>query len=528
MPDNARARRGPLLAGLVALAAALGAGKTATADGPPLRWGADAAGGAPYIFGPENKRAGFEVELADYLGAELGRKPVFVNGDWDALPDSLARGNLDIILNGYEYLPDREKTFPSTLPYFIYTLRLIVRKDDGRLNDWKDLEAGADGKPFRVGVLRGSVAERYVRARFGDSVKVVPTREVDETFQLVEGGAHLDATVQDSPAAVYFVQQGHLPKLRVVGEPVSPGYYVILTRKEDGELRERLNQALRKGLRTGKLKDILDKYGLLNVEQEVLAVVYDRPWPPAPGQDVLERYQRVEHSEALRTSGGTLRGLWRQIARAAGMTVALSCCAMPLAIVLGILIAVGRLYGPWFVAWPLKAYVEVLRGTPLLLQMFVLFFLLPQLARASGWQPLVTLTTLPPFVVGVVGLAVNYSAYEAEIYRAGLLAIPPGQTEAALALGMTRRTALWRVVLPQAVRLVVPPVTNDFIALFKDSSICSMILITELTGLYYQNKYDRDLALQLAVVIGALYFLMSYPLALLTRRLERKVPRLAR
>jgi polar amino acid transport system substrate-binding protein len=163
-----------------------------------------------------------------------------------------------------------------------------------------------------------------------------------------------------------------------------------------------------------------------------------------------------------------------------------------------------------------------LRGTPLLLQLYVLFFLLPQAARWIGWQPLITLSTLPPFIVGVLGLAINYSAYESEIYRAGLVAIPRGQLEAALSLGMTRGTAVRRIILPQAIRLVVPPVTNDFIALFKDTSICSVILITDLTGLYYQNKYDRDIAMQLALVVGILYFAMSYPLSLLARRLERQ------
>jgi polar amino acid transport system substrate-binding protein len=189
------------------------------------------------------------------------------------------------------------------------------------------------------------------------------------------------------------------------------------------------------------------------------------------------------------------------------------------------LIAVGRVYGPAPLRAVLAAYVEVLRGTPLLLQMFVWFFLMPQVAVMIGWGPFIELTKMPPFVVGVFALAVNYSAYEAEIFRAGLQAIPPGQMEAALSLGMTPFTAIRRVILPQAGRIVIPPVTNDFIALFKDTSICSMILITELTGLYYQNKYDRDMVLQLALVIGLIYLLMSYPLSLLSRWLEQRLKR---
>jgi polar amino acid transport system substrate-binding protein len=476
---------------------------------PALRWGGDLAGGAPYIFGPPGKEIGFEVELADYFGQKLGRTPKFVNGDWDALPDTLGRGDLDIVMNGYEYLSSREKEFPSTIPYYVYTLRLIVRRDDKKIGGWDDLAASSGQRKVRVGALRGSVAERYLRDRFGDQIELLPSREVVEAFDMVEGGERLDATVQDSPAAAWFIESGKRPKLHVVGEAVAPNYYVILTRPQDKELRERLNEAIREGVTSGRFKQIYSKYGLWNKEQEKLPEILERPWPPT-GDDAPPETKL------------TLGLLWRKILQAAWMTVALSLCAMPLAIVLGLLVAVGRMYGPWPIRALLTVYVEVLRGTPLLLQIFVLFFLLPQLARATDWGPLIALATLPPFVVGVIGLGVNYSAAEAENYRAGLQAIPEGQMEAALSLGMTRWSALRRVILPQAIRLVIPPVTNDFIALFKDTSICSTILITELTGLYFQYKHDREITLQLAGIIALLYLLMSYPLSLLARYLEAR------
>ena len=130
---------------------------------------------------------------------------------------------------------------------------------------------------------------------------------------------------------------------------------------------------------------------------------------------------------------------------------------MPLAIAIGLIVAIGRLYGRGGFAFRCEAYVEVLRGTPLLLQLSVSDYVLPQFTGLS----------LPEFWAGVLGLAIDYSAYEAENYRAGLLAIPRGQMEAALSLGMSTTTALRRVIVPQAVRIVIPPVTNDFIALFK-------------------------------------------------------------
>ena len=122
-----------------------------------------------------------------------------------------------------------------------------------------------------------------------------------------------------------------------------------------------------------------------------------------------------------------------------------------MAIVVGLFVALIRLYGPAPLRWLFSAYVEVLRGTPLLLQLVTIYYVLPP---AFGFS-------LNPVLAAVLGLAVNYSAYESEIYRAGLLAIPVGQMEAALSLGMSRAVALRRVIVPQAIRLVIPPVTNE-------------------------------------------------------------------
>lgn len=515
---------------LIRLAAILSLPLTITTElgaQPPLRWGGDKAGGAPFIYEEEGRGTiGFEWEIAGYLAKEIGRTPQFVQVDWDNLPETLERGDIDIALNGMEYRPEWEAKYPSTIPYFSFNLRLIVRANDESIRTWDDLRV-AEGKPKkRVGVLRSSLAERYLEKIFGDAIVIVPTKEVDETFQLVEDGKRLDATVQDSPAAQYYVVSGRLPKLRVTGDPVAKGYYVILTRKgekpdeveAESKLRSQLNDAIRKGMADGTFEEILRRYGLWEVEQERLAYVHLKPWPPGVAAVAAD-------SELVATPKRTLGGMKDKIVAATWMTIALAVCSMPIAILVGLLIACGRLYGPALLRMQLTAYVEVVRGTPILLQMYMWFFLVPQLAKMIGWGLLIDIVTVEPFVVGVFALAVNYSAYEAEIFRAGLQAIPKGQMEAALALGMSPFTAVRRILLPQAFRIVIPPVTNDFIALFKDTSVCSMILITELTGLYYQNKFDRDLVLQLAFAIAAIYLVLSYPLSLLSRWLECRLRR---
>lgn len=464
---------------------------------PLLRWGGDQSGGGPYIYEKNGQLVGFEVELANALARHLGRTPQFIQGDWDKLPELLtSRRDIDCILNGYEWSPRHARSMVPTIPYYLFRIVLQVRKDDASLRGWDDLRS-LGGQPKRVGVLTGSIAEQYLRARFGDQIELRMYKDVTNVMDLVQRKQDLDAYVQDEPAARFYAAD--FPGLHTVGEPIEAGTYVLYVRPNDLQLREQLNTALRQLIDDGTVRRIYEPYGLWNNSQERLERLAHGPWPP-------------EQDEVTESLGTTLRRHAWSLTKAAGVTVVLACLAMPCAIVIGLVVAVGRLYGPRWLAVPLAGYVEVLRGTPLLFQLYMLYFLLP----SAGVR-------IPAFWAGVLGLAINYSAYEAENYRAGLLAIPRGQLEAALALGMSTWTALRRVVVPQALRLVVPPVTNDFIALFKDTSVCSVIAVTELAGRYSQlYNTDRQLIVELTALTAMLYLLMSYPLSLLARRLERQ------
>ena len=476
-----------------------------------LRWGTDPAGGAPYVYRNETRQfVGFEVELAEYLAKELGRTSKMVAGDWDKLPELLGKPDdehgIDIVLNGYEFREDLEKKYPSTTPYFVYKLALVINADEAdAIRGWSDLSREKASNAKRtVGVLGGSVAHDYMKSEaFGDKIDLKISQDVASVMTLVEQ-KRLDATVQDTPAALFYVKHGK--GLKIADEPRKAGFYVILTRLKDKDLREQLNAAIKKGIKSGALKEIYEKYGLWNEDQERLSYWTEQKWPP------IESKPEDEPGAVGATDWGQLV---LELVQAAGMTVLLAVTSFPIAMVLGMLVALGRVYGPVFVRFPLGLYVEFLRGTPLLLQLYFVYYLLPQLV--PGFD-------LTPFEAGILGLAINYSAYEAENYRAGLLAVPRGQMEAALALGMNPLTALRVVIIPQAVRVVIPPVTSDFIALFKDTSVCSVILIVELTRKYNElYNFNRDIIIQLAFVTAGLYLMMSYPLAIVARVLERRL-----
>jgi len=463
-----------------------------------LRWGGDESGGAPYVFrGPEDKLTGFEVEIAEILAAKLGVKSQFVQGQWDKLPQLLDRGEIDIVLNGYEWTPERESQWASTIPYYVYRLQLLTRRGPGSILSWEDLRAGPGVAKKRVGVLSGSAAEKYMQSQLRDAVDLKLYDGVTNAMISVTQG-QIDATLQDVPIATHYASE--FPELQPAGEPVAPGYYVIFVGLKEKALREALDKALLEALKDGSLERIYEKYGMWNADQPALLELA-ASWPP--------------ETAAPPSARAKLPALGGQLAGAAVMTIVLSCLSMPLAILIGLMVATGRLYGPRWVRGPLGAYVEFLRGTPLLLQLYVIYYVLPY----AG-------ILIPAFWAAVLGLAINYSAYEAENYRAGFLAVPRGQMEAALSLGMSTWTALRRVIIPQAVRIVIPPVTNDFIALFKDTSVCSVITVMELTGMYnrlYNNNPQR--VLELGILTSILYLLMSYPLSLFARRLEGKFKR---
>jgi polar amino acid transport system substrate-binding protein len=461
-----------------------------------LIWGGDQEGGAPFIFpDPKDptKLIGFEVELAEMLAKELGVKAEFKQGQWDRVPQELGSG-IDIALNGYERTGERLRDNLCSRPYYMYGLQLIT-KSNSPIHSWEELRAGnANGQPYKVGVLGASAAETYVKKLQADgaSIQVTSYEGTTDALEQVKTG-QLDASIQDECAAVFYVNRD--PELALVGWPVSAGYYVALIAKGDDRLQAAIDEALSRLLADGRIESLYDQWELGGRRQSLLL--------------------RKESDAVAAQSSSFLETLFVNtpvLLQSAGMTIFLSLVSFPLAIGIGILVAIGRLYGPWVIAKPLGFYVELLRGTPLMLQLYAIFFLLPKIGLS-----------LPALVAGITGLAINYSAYESEIYRAGLQAIPRGQMEAALALGMTRSMAIWRILLPQAFRIVIPPVTNDFIALFKDTSVCSVITIVELTKRYSILALSTGAIAELALVTAVLYMLMSIPLSAFARYSERRL-----
>jgi polar amino acid transport system substrate-binding protein len=451
-----------------------------------LRWGADQQGGEPFAYedpAHPGRLIGFEAELAEALAGALGVRAVFVQNDWSTLVPSLERGTFDVGLNGLEVTPARAARVIFTRPYYLFTERLVVRESDA--TEMERLLTSLRGA--RVGTLASSQAWDILQA---EGAVAVPYEGVDEPF--VDLQHHrTDAVLLDDIIVERYAPRH--PGLRVLGDRAT-GRYAVAVRAGETDLASALDGALGTLIANGKLREILARYRLDNPRQAGLASGSAPAAPPA-----LSAPSRLDGHQVWLFLQGAM------------VTLAISAAAMALAVVLGLGLALARYTRARGLGAAAAVYVEIFRGTPVLLQLFVIYY------------GLASVLALSPWTAAILGLGLNYAAYEAEIYRAGLLAVPRGQMEAAWALGMSTPLALRRIVVPQALRVALPGMTNDFIALLKDSSLVSVITVVELTKRMTIAAVDLRGWLMPGALCAALYFGMSYPLARLARRLERRL-----
>ena len=471
-----------------------------SAQAPTLRWAGDAEGGAPYVEADPadpSRVVGFDVEIAEIIARGLGRTPHFVEVAFASIDQSIARGDADIGLSGIEDTPARRAAYAVTLPYYQFREVLSVRSAHaGRFRTLADLRGR------RVGTLGGTIAYEILLAaeREHGLLAVSYEDDVHPYSDLLIG--RLDAVLLDNVLADRRART--MSGLVTHPEAVAVSHYVGVLAPGNTGLRDRIDAVLREAMRDGSLERVFKKWQVWNADQPNLyaRVLSGEPIPPVVGYDI-QGLAGVPAREAVRRYMPSLL-------RAATMTLILSCGAMVVAVMLGVVIATGRLYGHRTLQMLLVGYVELMRGTPLLLQLFVLYYGIAEAIR------------LPAFVAALLGLALNYAAYESEIYRGALLAVPVGQLEASKTLGFTELQTLRLIRGPQAFRLALAPMTNDFVAMLKDSALVSVLTVVELTKQTQIFATNLGSWLIPGALCAALYLAMSLPLAALARGLERR------
>jgi polar amino acid transport system substrate-binding protein len=460
----------------------------------PLPWGGDAEGGAPFVEADPADPArvrGFDVEIAGMIAHGLGREPKFVQVAWSSIEASVERGDFDLGMSGMEDRPELRARHSVSIPYFEFREVLAVRPADrGRFRRLSDL-AGR-----RVATLGATTAYQMLldeQARSG-LVPVSYDDDVHPYADLVAG--RVDAVLLDNIIADRSLRR--TGGFVIQPQPAAVGHYVAVFARSRVALRDSANAILRARMRDGSLEKTFRAWG---VWDETQARYFQHALAEAP------RGQGGAAAEGARPG---LAAYLPALLRAAGITLLLSCLAMAMAVAVGIAVAAGRVYGPPFVRAALAVYVEVMRGTPVLLQLFVIYYGLSSVVR------------LPAMAAAILGLGLNYAAYESEIYRAALEAIPRAQLEAGRTLGLSEGQILRLIRGPQALRLALAPMTNDFVALLKDSSLVSVITVVELTkqtAIYATNVGSWVVP---GLLCALVYLAMSLPLSRFARGLERR------
>ena len=447
-----------------------------------IAWGADKAGGEPYVYedpADSSHLIGFEVDIMGAIARRLGVKARIVPNNWSNLVPSLERGDFDVVMNGLEATQERRERLLLSDPYFVYAETLAIR----------------DGDPYRsifdlAGKRVGTLNQTYAH----DILKMLRLEPAvyegnEEPYEdLVHG--RVDAVLLDNIIADRYGCIKAKPTLRCVPYDVARGAYAIGMRKGDRELKTAIDAALAAMRKDGELERVLRKWSLWD-DRQIEA--------PSEGAAVKARHFDAD--------------MLLQFAEAALVTLELSVLAFLLAVPIGVLLACARVYGSWPTRAIARGYIELFRGTPVLLQLFVLYY------GVAGY------VNLGPMQAATIGLGLNYAAYEAEVYRGALLAIPRGQGEAARALGFKPWQTLRYVMVPQALRIALPPMTNDFVSLLKDSSLVSAITLVELTRRMQFAAVDMRGWMIPGIACAAFYLALSLPLSELARRLERRLAR---
>ena len=456
----------------------------------------DLEGGIPFLFGAKDHpetQVGFEVDLMNALSKEMGRPITRQHAQFDSLLPTLNREKPNYFaMNGLEISALNLKHARFTRPYYIYKLQLIARLGDDRFTTLDDCKE----RKLTVGTLSGSAAarlldDREVLAKLYDDQEG-PFRDLVQK--------QIDAVLFDVPIALYYAipddqvqhRKKDYPGLMFVGQPFAEGYYGIAIKKDNDLLAKQLDDALGRVIQSGELKRILTKWHL---------------WSP----DQYRLYTPLKLDEESTLTIGFFDYFFLLL-KGAALTVFITIAGMSLAVMLGLPLATARLYGPAPVRWLAIGYVEFFRGIPILILLYFLYFGLPDLIGVK----------LDPLTAAIIGFGLNYAAYEAEIYRGGIQSIPIGQWEAGASLGMSPLLTFRRIVFPQSIRVILPPMTNDFIALFKDTSIVSIISVVELSKQYQILTKTYGGFLQIGLTTAALYLVMSVPLGYLSRHLEKR------
>ncbi len=435
----------------------------------------------PFEFqSADGELQGFDIDLMREIGKAGKFEVKFQSLPFDGIIPALQAGTVDAAISSITISKERLNTISFSRPYFKAGLAIAVRSNNNKITS--------------LDSLRNKVIAVQIGTTGAETAKSIPGAKI-RTFdsaplalqELVNG--NVEAVINDGPVTLYAIKTGNLKGIKVVSQLLTEEYYGIATGKNSPNL-SRINEGLTKVLETGTYSQIYQK------------------WFNSQPPDLPTSLPFAESTAKKGTIFSVFVEALPLLLQGALITLQLTALSVFLGMIGGCLIGILRLSYNKPLSLLARVYVDFFRGTPLLVQIFMIYFGLPALSQEFGIT--FNLERLP---AAVLALSLNSAAYIAEIVRAGIQSIEPGQTEAAISLGLGPVQTLRYVIFPQALRRMLPPLGNEFITLLKDTSLVAVIGFEELFRrgqlIVAENYRSFEIYAMVALVYLALTLLSS-------------------
>ncbi|HBC4474091.1 TPA: ABC transporter permease subunit [Staphylococcus aureus] len=415
--------------------------------------------------------AGVDIDLAKKIAKDNNLKLKIVNMSFDSLLGALKTGKIDIIISGMTSTPERKKQVDFSDSYMMTKNIMLVKKD--KVNEYKDIK---DFNNKKVGAQKGTEQEKIAQTEIENASITSLSRLPDVILALKSG--KVEGAVVEKPVAEAYLKQN--PKLGISNVKFNEEEKdtVIAVPKDSPKLLSQINKTIKEV----KDKGLIDKY-------------------------------MTNAANAMNDDSGFISKYGSFFLKGIKITILISLIGVALGSILGAFVALMKLSKIKIISWIASIYIEILRGTPMLVQVFIVFF---GITAALGLD-------ISALVCGTIALVINSSAYIAEIIRAGINAVDKGQMEAARSLGLNYRQTMKSVIMPQAIKNILPDLGNEFVTLIKESSIVSTIGVGEImfnAQVVQGISFDPFTPL---LVAAALYFVLTFVLTRIMNMIEGRL-----
>ncbi|HCW9310011.1 TPA: ABC transporter permease subunit [Staphylococcus aureus] len=415
--------------------------------------------------------AGVDIDLAKKIAKDNNLKLKIVNMSFDSLLGALKTGKIDIIISGMTSTPERKKQVDFSDSYMMTKNIMLVKKD--KVNEYKDIK---DFNNKKVGAQKGTEQEKIAQTEIENASITSLSRLSDVILALKSG--KVEGAVVEKPVAEAYLKQN--PKLGISNVKFNEEEKdtVIAVPKDSPKLLSQINKTIKEV----KDKGLIDKY-------------------------------MTNAANAMNDDSGFISKYGSFFLKGIKITILISLIGVALGSILGAFVALMKLSKIKIISWIASIYIEILRGTPMLVQVFIVFF---GITAALGLD-------ISALVCGTIALVINSSAYIAEIIRAGINAVDKGQMEAARSLGLNYRQTMKSVIMPQAIKNILPALGNEFVTLIKESSIVSTIGVGEImfnAQVVQGISFDPFTPL---LVAAALYFVLTFVLTRIMNMIEGRL-----